>query len=171
MDSNSVFKIFVGVAGLAIVLMVWLGNYRSGEPIPQAEVTAGGYAIRKYWFWFTLIVAVVVFAVTIPSFPYGNAKAAQNARHVTIIAEQYGFAMPATVPLDTPIVFDVTSRDVNHGFGIYAPGGNLISQVQAMPDYVNHLEVTFTTPGRYTIRCLEYCGIAHASMQGSFDAK
>ncbi|MHB8146443.1 MAG: cupredoxin domain-containing protein [Vulcanimicrobiaceae bacterium] len=171
MESNLVLEIFIGVAGLAIVLMVWLGNYRSSDPIPQSEVTAAGYAIRRYWFWFTLIVAVVVFAVTIPYFPYQTAQAGENARHYSVVAQQYSFSMPSTVPLNTPIVFDVTSKDVNHGFGIYSPDGRIFSQVQAMPDYINHLALTFTVPGHYTVRCLEYCGIAHAAMQGGFDVK
>lgn len=171
LESSTVLEIFIAVAALAIVIMTWLANYGSHRPLPQAEVTAAGYAIRRYWFWFTLVVAVVAFALTIPHFPYEKARAAVNARHYTVIAQQYGFALPATVPLNTPVVFDVTSKDVNHGFGIYGPDNRVISQVQAMPDYVNHLEVTFTVPGHYTVRCLEYCGIAHAAMQGGFDVK
>ncbi len=171
MESSTVFKIFIAVAGIAIVLITWLGNYRSNEPLPQSEVAAKGYAIRRYWFWFTLIVAVLVFAITIPGFPYSKAAAAPNATHYSVVAQQYGFRLPQTVPLNTTVVFDVTSKDVNHGFGIYAPDGRVVSQVQAMPDYVNHLAVHFTKPGHYTVRCLEYCGIAHAAMQGGFDVK
>lgn len=171
MDSSIVLKIFIGVAGLAIVLIAWLGNYRSHEPLPQSEVEARGYGIRRYWFWFTLIVAAVAFAITIPQFPYSKAAAETNVRHYAVVAQQYSFAMPSTVPLDTPVVFDVTSKDVNHGFGIYAPNGDVFSQVQAMPGYVNHLALTFTIPGHYTVRCLEYCGIAHAAMQGGFDVR
>jgi cytochrome c oxidase subunit 2 len=73
--------------------------------------------------------------------------------------------MPSHFPVNRRIIFEVTSRDVNHGFGVYDPQGHLIAQVQAMPDYVNYLEVTFHQPGRYTVRCLEYCGIGHAMME------
>ncbi|MHB8462842.1 MAG: cupredoxin domain-containing protein, partial [Vulcanimicrobiaceae bacterium] len=129
------------------------------------------YAIRRYWLWTTLVVAVAVFALTVPQFPYQKAKADPSARHYTVVAQQYSFSMPSSLPLNTPIVFDVTSKDVNHGFGIYGPDDKVFSQVQAMPDYVNHLALTFTVPGHYTVRCLEYCGIAHAAMQGGFDVK
>lgn len=171
MESTTVLKIFLSVAGIAIVLITWLGNYRSKEPIPQAAVAAKGYAIRRYWFWFTLIVAVITFGITIPEFPYSKAAAAPNAPHYRVVAQQYSFTLPQTVPLNTTVVFDVTSKDVNHGFGIYDPDGHVVSQVQAMPDYVNHLAVKFTKPGHYTVRCLEYCGIAHSAMQGGFDVK
>ncbi len=171
MDSSVVLKIFLVVAVLAIVLLLWLANYRQSTPLAQSDLTARGYGIRRYWFWCTLIVAFAVYAITIPAFPYRKAQASVNARHYSVIAQQYGFTLPAVVPLDTPVVFDVTAKDVNHGFGIYDPGGRVITQVQAMPLYVNHLAVTFTVPGRYRVRCLEFCGIAHAAMQGSFDVK
>jgi len=38
-----VLELFVGVAGLAIVLMTWLANYRSADPISHSEVSAAGY--------------------------------------------------------------------------------------------------------------------------------
>jgi cytochrome c oxidase subunit 2 len=171
MNSSIVLAVFLPVAALAIVVLVWQANYRQGAPLAQSQVTARGYAIRRYWFWFTLGVAVVAYAITIPAFPYRKARASVNARHYTIVAQQYGFTLPAVVPLDIPVVFHVTAKDVNHGFGIYDPSGLVISQVQAMPLYVNHLAVTFIIPGHYTVRCLEFCGIAHAAMQGSFDVK
>lgn len=164
-------EIFIVVAALAVIAMLFLANYRSREPLPQETVTSRGYALRRYWFWLVLVVAVATFAITIPYFPYPHANASVNARHFNVVAQQYGFNVATVVPLGVPVTFDVTSKDVNHGFGIYAPDGTLVDQVQAMPGYVNHLPVTFTVAGHYTIRCLEYCGIAHAAMQGGFDVR
>ncbi len=164
------FDIFIAVAALAIAVMLFLANYRSHEPLAQEVVTSRGYALRRYWFGLVLVVAVVTFAVTIPFFPY-SAGASPNAKHFRIDAQQYGFSGPAVIPLGVPVIFDVTSRDVNHGFGIYGPNGAIVGQVQAMPGYTNHLPMTLTIAGHYTIRCLEYCGIAHASMQGGFDVR
>lgn len=170
---NGIFilEIFLVVAGLAIVAMLFLGNYRSHEPLPQEAVTSRGYVLRRYWFWIVLVVAIATFAITIPFFPYPRASAANGVKHFSVVAEQYGFVVSTAIPLNVPVIFDVTSKDVNHGFGIYDPAGAIVGQVQAMPDYVNHLPMTFTVPGHYTIRCLEYCGIAHASMQAGFDVK
>ena len=171
MQGSLIFEIFAIVAIAAIALMLFLGNYRQRDALSQQAVTAPGYALRRYWFWVVLVTAAATFALTIPFFPYPRAAQIADAKHVTVIAQQYSFSLPAVLPLGVPIVFDVTSRDVNHAFGIYAPDGALFSQVQAMPGYVNHLPVTFTVPGHYTIRCLEYCGIAHAAMQGGFDVR
>lgn len=166
-----IFDVFVAIAAIVLIVMVALANYRSADPLPQGEVTASGYRLRRYWFWAILIGAVLAFAVTIPSFPYPQVRAALGAKHITVVAQQYGFQVASPIPVNTDVVFDVTSRDVNHGFAIYGPNGRVFSQVQAMPGYVNHLPARFVQAGHYTIRCLEYCGIAHAAMQGGFDVK
>lgn len=141
------------------------------SPLSQAEVSARGYPLRRWWFSIVAVAAVAVFALSVPWFPYPTAAELRDAKHFRIVAQQYSFVLPALVPLNTPIVFDVTSIDVNHGFGIYGPDHGVVAQVQAMPNYVNHLPVTFSRPGRYTVRCMEYCGIAHSAMQGGFDVR
>lgn len=169
MSGLFVLEIFLIIAAVAIFAMVFLALYGSRDPVSQAVVSAKGYAIRRYWFAVLLAAAVAVFVYTIPHFPYASANT--PGKHYTVVAQQYSFMLPQTLPADTPVVFDVTSRDVNHGFAIYDPNGRLVGQVQAMPDYVNHLPFAFHTRGHYTVRCLEYCGIAHAAMQGGFDVR
>jgi len=71
------------------------------------------------------------------------------------------------VPLrqaNTPVVFEVTYGDINHGFGVYVMNGRLIAQTQAMPDYINHLIHVFSEPVEYKIVNLEYCGFTHHAM-------
>lgn len=169
MSGLVVLKIFLGAAVAAIAAFVFVAQYRAGAPASQETVTHAGYTIRRWWFAIIVVVALAAFAITIPEFPYP--RSATSGKHFTVIAQQYSFTLPAVVPAETPIVFDVTARDVNHGFGIYDPDGHLIGQVQAMPDYVNHLPFLFRARGRYTVRCLEFCGIGHAGMQGSFEVR
>lgn len=69
----------------------------------------------------------------------------------------------------SPVEFRVTSADVNHGFAIYAPDGRIVIQTQAMPGFDNRILYTFTTPGKYRVMCLEYCGVGHAPMVTEFD--
>lgn len=164
-----VLKVLIGAAIGAIAAMIAMALYRAREPVPQDVVFSEGYAVRRFWLAIVLAVAVAAFVISIPHFPYPST--ATSGRTYTIVAQQYGFALPAIVPVDTPVVFAVTARDVNHGFGIYDPRDRLIGQVQAMPDYVNRLPFEFHLRGRYTVRCLEYCGIGHAAMQGSFEVR
>lgn len=170
MDTSAVLGVFIAVAVIAIAVFVFLGNYRAREPLPQEIVSNRGYALRRYWLALTIVVAVAAFAITIPHFPYPSLAFAA-ARHYPVVARQYSFALPESVPARTPVVFDVTSADVNHGFAIYSPAGKLLAQVQAMPGYTNHLDLVFNDPGRYSVRCFEYCGIAHAAMQAEFDVR
>jgi heme/copper-type cytochrome/quinol oxidase subunit 2 len=37
-----------------------------------------------------------------------------------------------------------------------------------MPGYHNKLDLTLDRAGTYLIRCLEFCGLNHATMEGRF---
>lgn len=160
---------FLSAAAAILVIMSVVARSTHAATLPQGEVQPRGYALRRGWLWALVAAVVAALALSIPSFPYP--RGATPGVHIPVVAVQYGFIMAQTIPLNTPVIFDVTSRDVNHGFGIYDPSGRLIAQVQAMPDYVNHLPLRFTVPGHYTVRCLEYCGLGHAFMQGGFEVK
>lgn len=160
---------FLILAGVALAIFIAIAGSTRLAPRDQHDVQNSGYTIRGRWFAGLLIFLLVSFAASIPFYPYMSATAAlASARKIPVIAEQYAFIMPSHLPLDKPIIFEVTSRDVNHDFGIYNPQGHLIAQVQAMPDYTNYLHVVFYEPGRYIARCLEYCGIGHAIMAKTF---
>jgi cytochrome c oxidase subunit 2 len=161
---------FLVCAGAILIAMCLIASTTLEPKLEQSVVQLKGYRLRKGWLWALAAVAILAFGISLAGFPYGRAAEA-GGPHFKVFAYQYGFQLPSTLPVNTAVVFDVTSRDVNHGFGIYDPAGHLISQVQAMPGYVNHLAATFRTKGHYTIRCLEFCGIAHAAMQGGFDVR
>ena len=76
---------------------------------------------------------------------------------------------PNQAKAGTPVEFNVTSEDVNHGFALYAPDDRIVTQTQAMPGFTNRLRHTFTKPGTYRILCLEYCGLAHHNMVSEFE--
>jgi cytochrome c oxidase subunit II len=170
MHQSAVLDTFLLAAIAIVLIMAAIARTTTQPPEPQSAVVAVGYRLRRGWLWVLAAAAIAALLLSMPSFPYGR-PATLAGTHFSVVAMQYGFELPASVPFDTPIVFDVTSRDVNHGFGIYDPQGRLIAQVQAMPDYVNHLPLRFEEKGRYLVRCLEYCGIAHAAMQGAFDVR
>lgn len=171
MSGHSVLIMFVIIAALSLLLMAFIARTTHDTPLQQAAVTPPGYALRRGWLWVLAGVSVIALGISIPAFPYPQGRQT-GAHHYRVTAMQYGFQVtPSSVVARDPIVFDVTSKDVNHGFGIYDPAGHLIAQVQAMPMYVNHLPLRLARRGHYTIRCLEYCGIAHASMQGAFEVR
>jgi cytochrome c oxidase subunit 2 len=162
----AVVVLWLALSLIVIVVYAWVVR-STRRPADQHEVAEKGYRLRSRWGYLYAALLAIAFGATIASIPYAWAQpraARQGALVVPVVARQFSFSMPARLPADRPIEFRVTSADVNHGFGIYNPQGELIAQVQAMPGYTNVLYITFRVPGRYTIRCLEFCGVGHSAM-------
>lgn len=162
----SMFILLAAETGLLFLGVMLTSSFPSED---EDGIHQQGYAARSIWFLFVTLVMLASFIVTIPFLPYQPKVAAKSpVQKVPVIAQQFMFLMPSHFPVQQRILFEVTSRDVNHNFGVYDPDGDLIAQIQAMPNYVNNLEITFQKPGRYTIRCLEYCGTGHSHMEKDF---
>lgn len=169
---------FLVVAG--VVLFIFATTHKSGD---NSDAKDKVYKFRRTYFWslFTLVVLVTVF--TLRSLPYPSYYQSAPDETVTIIGYQWGWRMGngplevnandfegpqvISVSVNNDVEFEVTATDVNHSFGIYNSKGELITQVQAMPGYVNKLRHTFTEAGDYTVICLEYCGMSHGFMIGT----
>lgn len=160
------------VSAAVVAIFVLIAVRSRGPALSQEAVQGPGYAVRRWWFFLLAAVLALAFGASLPFYPYSNAQAEGEAVEFTVIAQQFSFHnLPEEVPVNTPVVFNVTSSDVTHGFAIYDPADRLVGQVQAMPEYDNQLRVTFTERGRYTVRCLEYCGLAHHLMEGGFEVR
>lgn len=158
--------IFAGLALGVVGVLLLVARRAMGPAVPYAAVRRPGYKLRSVWFVMVLVVLAGTVIGSLFFLPYPTAAAARDATPVTVTAQQYAWQLSATqFRAGQKVDFAVTSADVNHGFGVYGPNGDLLIQVQAMPSYTNHLVYTFRTPGTYTIRCLEYCGLAHDVMQ------
>jgi cytochrome c oxidase subunit II len=132
-------------------------------------------------------ILVTFLVLTLRHLPYGvDARTPDHIVHA--IGKQYAwsltedagptietwdsrFSPTVTVPIGAPIEFRVTTLDVNHGFSIYSPDGQLMAQTQAMPGYVNRLRVTFERSGTYSVLCLEFCGMSHHRMRGVVEVR
>ncbi len=56
------------------------------------------------------------------------------------------------------IVFDVDSKDLTYGFGLFRQDGSMVAQMQVVPGSRNDLMWQFHRNGTYTIRSTEYSG-------------
>lgn len=65
------------------------------------------------------------------------------------------------LPVNKPVVFHITSKDVIHGFWIVQMG----IKVDANPGYTTETSATPNKIGIYDLRCAELCGLYHAFMQ------
>jgi len=68
------------------------------------------------------------------------------------------------VPVNKPVIINLTSMDVIHSFKLY----NLRVNQDAIPGLMVPIHFLPTKPGRYQIVCAQLCGNAHAGMRGFF---
>ena len=161
--------IFVGLTIGVIAVLMAVARHAHGPALSYAEVSKPGYALRSVWLWVVLVTATAAVVASLFALPYPTSAGASHAVPVRVVGQQYAWQMSSTrFHVGETVDFAVTSVDVNHGYGLYDPTGALMAQVQAMPDYVNHLLVTFRQPGTYIVRCLEYCGELHQVMEFTF---
>lgn len=159
--------VFAALALLLACVFVAIG-VNAGTEVAFERVHRVGYWLRKRWLALLLVVGVLVVGISLFDLPYASGGAG-GATVVKVSGGQFFWALaPDKVPAGTRVRFDVTSVDVNHGFGLYDPHGHLIGSVQAMPGYHNKLDLTLGEAGVYQIRCLEFCGLSHSTMEGSF---
>lgn len=159
-----VFAVLAAFFAIAFVLIA----LRAGSDVSVERVHRVGYWLRARWLALLVAIGALVIALSLFDLPYATGDATGRTE-VEVTAGQFFWTLePNRVPVGTPVRFDVTSVDVNHGFGIYDPHGRLIGSVQAMPDYHNQLDLTLDTAGVYRIRCLEFCGFLHSTMESAF---
>lgn len=112
--------------------------------------------------------SAVVCYFTLVSWPHAAPAEGEHVT-VTVTGEQWAWEMSRdTVLPNKPVVFAVTSKDVNHGFGVYDENGTILFQTQAIPGYVNKVAYTFAKPGTYRVFCMEYCAGIHHDMTSEF---
>lgn len=160
--------------GFCILAALWTGVWgwvvlSAHRPIPYPQIESRASTLRRRLFYLAAAIVVVMFLASIYWLPYAFIRTGTLGSptvRVNVLAQQWAWTFSQDkFRAGAPVEFDVTSKDVNHGFGLYNPDGHLVGQVQAMPGYVNHLIFTFREPGAYTVRCLELCGAPHFLME------
>ncbi len=154
-----------GVLALILAVTFVVVARRTTRDVALEEVQRRGYWLRKRWLAFLSAALVVVVGGSLFLLPYASGGAGSRTV-IRVTGGQFYFLLdPAEVPLGTRARLVVTSKDVNHGLGLYDPNGHMVGSVQAMPGYHNKLDVTLRTPGDYRLLCFEYCGLGHHAMQ------
>jgi cytochrome c oxidase subunit 2 len=158
-----VLSLVLMAAVAAVFLWVAAEASRAGEP-----GAARAALWRKSLFWVAIVAGAALMLGTLWQWPIAGHAAAAAKPDVVIraTAHQWRWQLDRdTVRVGELVEFEVTASDVNHGMAIYQNKTRMIAQAQAMPGYVNKLQVRFTEPGDYEVLCLEYCGLAHHGMR------
>lgn len=167
-EPQTLIAIIFGVIALLLAVTFAIVARQSRGDTPFEKVRDTGYRIRRFWLAF--LVVLLTTGVVVSLFFLPNSSDAAPSQTVTVTGGQFYWSMSADkFTAGSTVEFDVTSADVNHGFGVYAPDGRLIGSTQAMPGFHNHLDIDLDEPGTYTISCLELCGLQHHDMMRTFE--
>jgi cytochrome c oxidase subunit 2 len=156
------------VIGSIVCIAIWRSTSR-----PLDEDRSGTWSKRETaWLGVIVLALFALLMATIFYVPYGE-SAGPDKQVVRVVGVQYAWAVdaPEGVRTGTPVEFRVTATDVNHGFGVYDPGGALLFQGQVIPGRIQRLVHTFDEPGTYDVLCLEFCGPKHHEMITSFEVR
>lgn len=120
---------------------------------------------------------IILVAVAAQSFVtydnFSRVPSTPNTIRISVTAHQFawtfvysdGFVSEdvAIVPANSIVIFNVTSRDVYHQFGL--PYFRV--KTDAIPGRLNAVWIQTTQVGNFTIQCFELCGAGHATMIGT----
>lgn len=156
------------VIGATIAVVVW----RSTSSEVAADDAVRTWSHRETtWLVIVLVALFGLLLATIFYVPYGE-TAGSRKQVVRVVGVQFAWAIdPPSVRTGIPVEFQMTSRDVSHGFGLYDPDGALVTQAQILPGETQKLVWTFDDPGTYEILCLEFCGVRHHEMRTTVEVR
>jgi cytochrome c oxidase subunit 2 len=159
-----------------VILLYAVVKFRNNDnPLPTKEN-------RRLEITWTVATAIILLFVGVASYgvlanenvTYQPSEELENKDPVVVHAEafQWGWEMSypeagnfstgteIVVPKDRPVVFQVTSRDVIHGFHV----PEMALKTDAFPGQVNVIKTVPYEEGTYQGYCSEYCGVAHSQM-------
>ncbi len=169
--------IFVLVATV-VLYSVRLFRVRPGQELEDGAPIHGNTRLEVVWTAIpaTLIAGLVIYAyLVLHDIEKAPAKAAQELRvHVTGEQFAWRFDYPAQggkkiasnqlyLPVDRPVRFDITTKDVLHDFWVPA----FRVKIDAVPGITTHYRVTPKKSGNFAIVCAELCGLGHAFMRST----
>ena len=172
------FWLTVGLAIVVLVAVEFLIIYTSlrfrrppgliqGEP---AQIH-GNTRLEIMWSVLPAVILISLFIVSVRSMAQLG-SIPQDARRIQVIARQFSweFNYPQEnvrsmndlrVPVGQPVVLEITSEDVIHGF--WVPEFRM--KQDAVPGIQTRTVITPTKTGKYNVICTELCGLGHAAMR------
>lgn len=178
--------LFFGVlaGGIVVSLMLYFiykYRYKEGQPEPSVEPSPLRFRVREAILLAT-ISGILLFSLTIVSYRtltmVQNPPPPSNTLYIQVTAFQWAFKFKypnnvtmvgeVQVPADSPVLFNVTSSDVMHNFGL--PDFKL--KIDAIPGVYNTVflvspSLNGQTELQYQIRCYELCGSGHSFMMAT----
>lgn len=177
--------VFLLVEGLLIYAAL---RFRRRAPLPVQDPPQihGNTRLEIMWAAVPALILVGLFGISAQQLGQLNAlpPPSANAMHIQVTGQQFQwtFAYPdeapdqngnpvqstndLRMPVNQPVVFEVTSKDVIHSFWI----PELMGKVDANPGHTSTLSLTTDQIGQWRGACAELCGAGHAGMLFTVEA-
>jgi cytochrome c oxidase subunit 2 len=171
------FATVICIAIFALVVAVILYSVWAFRAQPEDDTDGppihGHTGLEIVW---TVIPAILVVAIGVVSAVVlsQNADAGDNALKVKVFAQQFSwrFQYPGqgnlrsgelVLPVDRGVELDLESADVIHSFWVPEMG----QKQDVLPGDPQHIVVTPTRTGTFSLICTELCGLGHSTMRAT----
>ena len=150
-----------------ILLMGWFGIQitRSGKSNKISNTLFYSFV------GFLVVLGISLHIITYNTIPWAPMDINRNDitpdKVFNISVANHEFQLPSEkllVEVNDKVLFDVTSKDLTYGFGVFRSDNSMIFQMQVVPGHRNDILWQFSKPGVYTIRSTEYSGPKGAQM-------
>ena len=158
-----------GVSAYSLIAWRHKGSGSSDEPPPDGPPQRGNSPMTVVWVGISavLVIVLLVWGMTVWS---AQQVAHLGALQVNVTGQQWlwTYEYPGSgvstrtleLPLNRPVQFNVTAKDVIHGFYLDTFG----VQTDANPNEITVIRTTPDKLGHFTVRCSQLCGLYHAFM-------
>lgn len=146
---------------VTISLVGWFGHRitKEDEAEPVKPALFYGFVV------FLAILGVSLHLTTMATIPWVeldlNRSTLQADKTFEIAIQNHEFHLPSEkllIDCNDKVLFDVTSKDLTYGFGLFRQDHSMLFQMQVVPGHRNDVLWKFQKPGVYTIRSTEYSG-------------
>lgn len=162
MQTKVMIITFILMALMVIVFWRVARGVNADKPLEKVEKK------RSALIWTMLVVGIITTIGSLREWPHAIPTGDEVIQVNATGGQWYWEIDTVEIPLNRTVVFNLTTVDVNHGFGVVNKEGTLLFQTQAMPGYTNKVKYVFDTPGTYRVICMELCGTGHHDMIDEF---
>jgi cytochrome c oxidase subunit 2 len=140
------------------------------------RVTREGPSVVRPAFFYAFVGLLVALGVTLHLVTYFTIPWKEMDMHRASITPDkvfeigvadHTFQLPAEklqIACHDKVLFNVSSKDLTYGFGLFRPDHSMVFQMQVVPGHRNDILWQFDRPGTYSIRSTEYSGPAGVGM-------
>ncbi len=154
-------------AVVIILVIGWFG-LRITKPGKSSKIS---HSLFYTFVGFLMVLGVSLHIITYNTIPWAsmdiNRANIKPDKVFNITVENHQFNLPSdklVINVGEKALFDVTSKDLTYGFGVFRSDNSMIFQMQVVPGHRNDILWQFNHPGVYTIRSTEYSGPKGAQM-------